>query len=43
MSQEQEGLINCFDHCWDQYLNELVGELAASEDRLREEQSKRKQ
>ena len=29
ISQEQEDLINCFDKCWSDYLNELVAELAS--------------
>lgn len=36
-------MIKCFDQNWDHYLNDLVSELAASEDRLREDHNRKKQ
>lgn len=35
MSQEQEDLIQCFDRVWSDYLNQLVTNLADTEQQMK--------
>jgi hypothetical protein len=43
ISQEQESLINCFDKCWSDYLNDLVADLAGCEQKLKDDQKKKRE